>query len=82
MKQRDVQDEQNVQWTCVQALAGVDGAAPEAAARRLESDSGTVPVVCTPSGGATSVRIELARGWEETVSDADLLEAIAAARGA
>lgn len=82
MKQREVQDEQNVQWVCVQALAGVDGAATEAAAKHLESDRGTVPVVCTPSGGATSVRIELARGWEETASDAELLEAIVGARSA
>ena len=81
MKQREVQDGENGRWVCVQALAGVAGAAAEAAAERLESDAGTVPVVCTPSGGAQSVRLELARGWEESVSDAELLGAIAAARG-
>jgi hypothetical protein len=37
--------------------------------------------VCTPSGGAQSVRVELPRGWEERVSDAELLDAIAGANG-
>ena len=82
MKQREVQDAENVRWVCVQALAGVGGAAAEAAADRLESDAGTVPVVCTPSGGAQSVRVELSRGWEESASDDDVLGAIAAARDA
>jgi hypothetical protein len=82
MKQREVQDAESVRWVCVQALAGVSGAAAEAAADRLESDAGTVPVVCTPSGGAQSVHVELPRGWEESASDDDVLGAIAAARGA
>jgi hypothetical protein len=79
MKQREVQDEENVRWVCVQALGGLDGVAAEQAADRLESDRGTVPVVCTPSGGAQSTRLELERGWEDTLSDEDLLEAIAQA---
>jgi hypothetical protein len=80
MKQREVQDAENVRWVCVQALAGVDGAAAEQAVTHMESDGGTVPVVCTPSGGAQTVRLELERGWDEAVSDESLLSAIAAAR--
>ena len=80
MKQREVQDAENVRWTCVQALAGVSGAAADAAEARVESDAGTVPVVCTPSGGAETVRVELATGWDEHASDDELLDAIAAAR--
>ena len=76
MKQREVQDAENVRWVCVQALAGVDGAAADAAEARVEDDDGTVPVVCTPSGGAESVRIRLASGWEERASDDELLAAI------
>jgi len=79
MKQREVQDAEGTRWVCVQALAGVDGAAAEAATERVEGDGGTVPVVCTPSGGAETVRVELEVGWEETVSDDALLAAVARA---
>ena len=80
MRQREVQDADNVRWVCVQALAGGTGATAEEAAERLEGADGTVPVVCTPSGGAQSVRVALPRGWEESVSDDALLAAIAGAR--
>lgn len=80
MEQREVQDDDDVRWTCVQALGGLGGAAAELAADRLESEAGTVPVVCTPSGGAQSVRLELPRDWMERVDDAALLRAIASAR--
>jgi hypothetical protein len=80
MKQREVQDAEGTRWVCVQALAGVDGAAAEAAAERVERDDGGVPVVCTPSGGAETVRIALEAGWEETASDEALLAAIGNAR--
>lgn len=79
MKQREVQDAEGTRWVCVQSLGGVEGAAADAAAARLEDDDGRVPVVCTPSGGAESVRVRLDVGWEETVSDEALLAAIAAA---
>lgn len=79
MKQREVQDEEGTRWTCVQALAGVDGAAADAAADRVEGN-GKVPVVCTPSGGAQTVRVELAAGWEESIADDELLAAIESAR--
>lgn len=78
MKQREVQAEDGTRWTCVQALGGVEGEVAEAAAERVEGDDGKVPVVCTPSGGAETMRVRLAAGWEETVSDEALLAAIAA----
>jgi hypothetical protein len=80
MIQREVQDSENVTWSCVQALSGLSGEAAEEAAERIESGQGKVPVVCTPSGGEQSVRVELPNGWEERMSDEDLLAAIAAAR--
>lgn len=76
MTQREVQDEENTTWTCVQALSGLSGQAAEEAAARIESEAGTVPVVCTPSGGAQSVRLELPKDWHEALSDEDLLKAI------
>ena len=64
---RTVTDGDNLVWSCVQALAGL-----------VEDD--VVTVVCTPSGGAQSVRVELPADWTKDVSDADLLEAIERAR--
>ena len=75
MKQREVQDADNITWTCVQALSGLSGQAATEAAEKIESAEGTVPVVCTPSGGEQSVRIDLPTDWEE-MSDADLLRAV------
>lgn len=80
MKQREVQDSDNLTWTCVQAFSGVSGEAAEKAVERVESAGRGVPVVCTPSGGAQSVRLELATGWDEKLADPDLLAAIAGAR--
>jgi len=80
MVQREVQDEQNVTWTCVQAFGGISEAAAAAAAGKIKSKRGTLPVVCTPSGGERSVRIELPTGWAESLSDRELLAAIGRAR--
>ncbi|HYG63676.1 MAG TPA: hypothetical protein VEL74_13930 [Thermoanaerobaculia bacterium] len=80
MKQREVQDSGNVTWTCVQALSGLSGEAAAEAAEKIEIDEGTVPVVCTPSGGEQSVRIELPKDWSERMPDEELLEAIGSAK--
>ncbi len=80
MTQREVQDDESTTWTCVQALSGLTGQAAEEAAEKIESEKGTVPVVCTPSGGAQSVRLELAKDWSEAMSDEALLKAIGKAR--
>jgi hypothetical protein len=80
MIQRKVQDSENLTWSCVQALSGLSGEAAEEATERVESGKGTVPVVCTPSGGEQSVRIELPTGWDEQMSDEDLCAAIAEVR--
>ena len=80
MKQREVMDHEKTTWTCVQALSGMSKESAEEAAEKLESDSGTVPVVCTPRGGARSVRLELETDWEKRVSDEVLVEKISAAR--
>jgi hypothetical protein len=80
MVQREVQDEQNVTWTCVQAFGGISEEGAAAAAEKIESERGTLPVVCTPSGGEQSVRIELPRDWVEKLSDEELLREIGRAK--
>jgi hypothetical protein len=78
---REVTDEGGTPWSCVQAFAGLgDSAAAREAAERIADADGRVAVVCTPSGGAQSVRLELVPSWAESLSDEELLAAIAAGR--
>lgn len=77
MQQREVTDNKNTTWTCVQAYTGgLAGSTTEQAASRAETDEGTVTVVCTPSGGAQTVRLELQKNWLENLSDEELATAI------
>lgn len=80
MKQREVTDQHNTTWTCVQAYAGVDSSAAAEATKLSETDAGGVPVVCTPSGGAQTVRLELEKDWFDSLSDEELATAIGAAQ--
>lgn len=80
MKQREVTDKHNTTWACVQAYAATNSAAAEKAVELSETDSGTVPVVCTPTGGAQTVRLELGKDWLDALSDEELSTAIAAAK--
>ena len=77
---RTVTDGDNVVWTCVQAYAGLTEPRRAEADAVLATDE-LVAVVCTPSGGAQSVRVELPAGWQE-FSDTDLRAAIERARAA
>ncbi|GAB3530062.1 hypothetical protein GCM10027443_10180 [Pontibacter brevis] len=76
MTQREITDTNNTTWTCVQAYAGLDKEASERATELAENANGTVPVVCTPGGGAQSVRIALPKNWMDSLSDKALLSEI------
>ncbi len=76
MKQREVTDKENIKWTCVQAYTGLEGKVADKAAELSESDEGRIPVVCTPVGGAQSVRLNLDKNWEEQLSEEQLLDEI------
>lgn len=79
--QREVTDAEQTTWTCVQAYAGMgDGEAAQALEEKRAAEGRGVPVVCTPSGGSQSVRLELAHDWETSLSDDDLLAQIQARR--
>jgi hypothetical protein len=80
--EREVTDDEQTTWSCVQAFAGLGGggAAADAAAERMAEGDGQVAVVATPRGGARSVRLELPRGWHESMDDDALVRAITAAR--
>ena len=78
MKQREITDKEHTRWTCVQAYSMVEGKASDAAANLSENETGKVTVVCTPAGGAQTVRLELTPDWEEQMTDEHLTEAITA----
>lgn len=74
---REVNDPEGVRWSCVQAYAGLgepEDAAVEAA--QVEGETDRFRVVCTPSGGARTLELELPGGWEESMSDEALLAEI------
>jgi hypothetical protein len=76
---RDVTDPDGVTWSCVQAFAGLGNDPSKVEAARVDGSPDRLHVVCTPSGGARSVRIELAVDWEQSCVDEDILDAIRAA---
>lgn len=81
MEQREVSDTTNVKWTCVQAYSGTNDQDAGEITKKTQRN-GKVQVVCTPSGGAQSARIEVDTKWVEELSDDDLLGHIEQAKQA
>jgi hypothetical protein len=75
MDQREVTDREGITWTCIQALSGISDEAAQ-----VKGEENSYWVVCTPSGGAQSVRVKLQGDWQTTDSDEALLDEIAAAQ--
>ncbi|PKV76103.1 hypothetical protein [Pontibacter ramchanderi] len=78
MTQREVTDNENTTWTCVQAYGTISKENADKAAELTEDTNGEVTVVCTPSGGAQTVRLQLPKDWLEAVSDEELVNQITA----
>lgn len=77
---REVTDAEGITWTCVQAYAGLSEGNENAEAAKVEGADDRYRVVCTPSGAAQSVRLELPGDWEKGLSDEDLLREIGGKR--
>ncbi|PRY09984.1 hypothetical protein CLV24_11652 [Pontibacter ummariensis] len=79
---REVTDEAGTTWKCVQAYAGglTDEETKMAATKLAERTDGTVPVVCTPTGGEQSVRLKLPKDWRAQLPDEELVSRISAAQ--
>lgn len=75
---REVTDGEGTAWSCVEAYAGLSEDGKSDAARVEGTDR--FRVVCTPTGGAQTVELELAAGWEEKLSDEELTREIEKAR--
>jgi len=73
---REVTDSDGITWNCIQAFAGLGQDAEKKEAARVDGSRNRFHVVCTPSGGAKSVRVELPGDWEKGLSDEALLQAI------
>ena len=74
---REVNCEDGVVWSCVEAYAGLsDEGDTEAAERAATGGDEKRIVVCTPSGGAKTVRLELPADWEKSLDDEQLLREI------
>jgi hypothetical protein len=80
--EREITDAEGTVWVCVQAFSGLGETteAATAAAERVATTEGAVAVVCTPRGGAQSVRLELPKGWAEELDDDELQRELTAAR--
>ena len=73
---REITDGEGITWTCVQAFAGLGNDPEKTDAARVDGAEDHVHVVCTPSGGAKSVRLKLPGDWERAMSDDALLEIV------
>jgi hypothetical protein len=75
---REVTAPDGITWTCIQAFAGLGNDPEKAEAARVDGEADAFQVVCTPSGGAQSVRIELPGDWEQKAPDEELVDMIRA----
>jgi hypothetical protein len=75
MIQREVTDKENTRWTCVQAYSMTTNST-DATDALSGNDEGKVTVVCTPGGGAKTVRLALPKNWNDETNDEALLQAI------
>ncbi len=75
---REVTDASGTKWTCIQTFAGLGVDAEKTRAARVDGATDRFRVVCTPSGDAKSVQVELPGNWEADLPDDDLAEVIRA----
>ena len=73
---REINGEDGIVWSCVGAYAGLSDEGGGEAADRAAAGDEMRTVVCTPSGGAKTVRLELPADWEESLDDERLLREI------
>jgi hypothetical protein len=72
---KEIQTGDGTKWQCVEALEGMNGNLAQKA-EQVNGESENVVVVCTPSGGAQTVRVQLPKSWKESMTDNELAEAI------
>lgn len=73
---RDVTDQDGVVWNCVEAYSGLSDSPENHEKAQVKGSDDQYWVVCTPEGGAKSVRLKLKEEWESSYSDEELLKEI------
>lgn len=76
--EREITDGNGISWKCVQAYSGLSDREENQDAAKVDGEEDAYWVVCTPSGGAKSVRLKLQGEWETSYSDEMLLKEIQA----
>ena len=76
--EREIRDSNGITWVCIQAYSGLSHNAENQDAAQVKGQEDSYWVVCTPSGGAKSVRLKLEGEWETSYSDEMLLNEIQA----
>lgn len=74
--EREIKSADGITWKCVQAFSGLSDSAENQDAAQVKGEPDTYWVVCTPSGGAQSVRLKLQGEWYSTYTDEELLDEI------
>jgi hypothetical protein len=74
--EREIKDSDGITWTCIQAFSGLSDIAEAQDAAQVKDEPDKYWVVCTPSGGAQSVRLKLKDKWQDNYSDEELLQEI------
>ncbi|GAP94828.1 hypothetical protein NIES2104_13450 [Leptolyngbya sp. NIES-2104] len=75
--ERTVSDRDGITWSCVEAFTGLSDDTQHSEAAQVKGQENAYWVVCTPSGGAQSVRLKLSGDWQNDYSDEALLQKIA-----
>lgn len=71
-------DKTGITWSCIEAFTGLSDQTEHSEAAQVKGKENTYWVVCTPSGGAQSVRLKLSGDWQQSYSDEALLREIEA----
>ncbi|MBW4687993.1 MAG: hypothetical protein KME40_23585 [Komarekiella atlantica HA4396-MV6] len=74
--EREVIDQDGITWTCIQAFSGISDNEKAKDAAQVKGEPDAYWVVCTPSGGAQSVRLKLQGEWKTAYTDEMLLKEI------
>lgn len=78
--ERVINNAEGTTWTCIQAFTGLSDQAEHQEAAQVKGQEDSYWVVCTPNGGAQSVRLKLSGDWETAYSDEALLDEIQRSR--
>ena len=79
--EQEITDGNGITWVCIQAYSGISHNAENQDAAQVKGQEDRYWVVCTPSGGAKSVRLKLQGEWEKSYSDQMLLNEIQGQQG-